>query len=58
MAIWINSSYKEDSKEDNDFMGMAVGSAMKEDLQEERERLKDDSLAVGSAMKEDLERNQ
>jgi len=36
-------------------MSMAIGSAMKEDLEEEAERLKDSSLAVGSAMKEDLD---
>jgi len=55
MAIWINSEFKEKKEDDFEPLGMAVGSAMKEDLKEEAEKLKDSSLAVGSAMKEDLE---
>lgn len=35
-------------------MAPGIGSAMKEDLEPERERLSDDALVVGSAMKEDL----
>ncbi len=44
------------TKHRGDLMSMAVGSAMKEDLERDWERkYNEDSLAVGSAMKEDLE---
>ncbi len=39
-------------------MSMAIGSAMKEDLERERNRRNSGPLAIGSAMKEDLEREQ
>jgi hypothetical protein len=55
MAIWINSEFNEKEEDDFEPLGMAIGSAMKEDLKEEAERMKDSSMAVGSAMKEDLE---
>jgi hypothetical protein len=38
-------------------MALGIGSAMKEDLERERERMEDSSLAIGSAMKEDLKDN-
>ena len=56
MAIWINSEFNENKDEDDDFLGMAVGSAMKEDLKEEAKKRKDGSTIVGSSMKEDLKK--
>ena len=58
MAIWINSEFKEKKDDDFEPLGMAIGSAMKEDLKEEAERLKDGSTIVGSSMKEDLKNDE
>ena len=38
-------------------MALGIGSAMKEDLKSDRDRLEDDSMAFGSSMKEDLKRD-
>ena len=55
MAIWINSEFKEKKDDDFEPLGMAIGSAMKEDLKEEAERIKDGSTIVGSASLEGIE---
>lgn len=55
MALFINSSWNEDDWDDSeDWDALSIGSAMKEDLEDDLERLKDDSTIIGSATKEDL----